>query len=390
MKKIITLIAACGLLLGSCVKSGPGSGDETGTVTFKVTAVNSLGLTRGDIYTSTTAGTIPTMGSINVYAFMKNDGDGNYLFVGQPVELIDNYDDEAYTAQEVVPDGTFAAGDYKFIAVGRVASDGYTIADPVAGTTNFNDFSATIANTVYATAGAAVNVLFAGNITQSIEVQGANIEIDISRHVAGVFAYISDVPSQIGGIAVQNVRLVVSNASTAVNLGTGVGYSVLGSEYYPLMFDFDSQTVNNGVYSGMADVYDSADPPALILDVVDGGQIASNYALPVGPVTMQLQLVGDDPAVDGTENPLKTWNLQYNNSPNITLQPNVLVSIGKKTVADTTLGSDGVEGDTSEDGSGADDTPASLLTDETITVNILKDWSSVQDLTLVEAPSTQP
>lgn len=367
MKKIVTLIAACGLLLGSCAKTEPAAGDEPGAVTFKVTAVNALD-TRGDIYSSSAAGTIPAMASVNVFAF-KDNGSGDFLYA-LPIDMTSAYKTDTNSAQQRLADGTIPAGNYKFLGIARASlTDGYTLPDLAEGVTNFDAITASIT-----AASSNTNVIFAGFIEQEVLPTGANIEFEIFRQVAGIFGYMSNVPVDILGTPVQYLRLRVSSANLAVNLGTGEGDATTntGTSYYALDIDLTGQPVDeaNNVYRGVL-------PPEGVA-VATNSQIASNYAIPADGVTMQLVLQ----SADGTD--LKVWNLQYNGSSTINLEANVLVSIGTKNAADTTLGSDGQPGDSTGDGSGADDVPASLLTDETIIVTLNKNWNEVQNLTLVE------
>ncbi len=366
MKKIIYTIVACGLLMASCSQSEPGS-DETGAVTFKVTAVNSI-QTRADIYSTGDDGPIPTFAAMNVYAFL-NDGSGAYLYT-HTIDMFDDYDATTYSATRILGDNTLPAGDYKFVGVGQIAGDGYQIPNPTT-TTNFNDFTATLTPPTNP-----ANVIFAGNVTRAVLATGASIEIDISRQVAGIFVYLADVPTQIGGRNVAYLRLNVTDANTAVNLTTGAGSTPTGAAYSVISIPLADQSVDsaNNVYAG------PGDSPGI--DIVPNSQIESAYALPIGNVTMTLELQDDS----GTA--LKTWNVQDADRGTINLEPNVLLAIGVKNRADSEFGDDNTnDTDTAGDDTGTvneDDKPTSLLTDEIITVNVLRNWTDVQNLTLEE------
>ena len=363
MKKIIILIAACSLLFGSCSQSEPAAGEVTGAVTFKVTAVNSI-QTRGDIYTSSATGTVlPAMTGVQVLAF-KDDGSDNFVYT-QTIDLTAAYNASINSAQQTLADGTIAAGNYKFLGVGRMsASDGYTLTTLVEGVTNYNDVTARIF-----VPSSFINVIFAGTKEQEVLPTGANIEFEITRQVAGIFAYTANVPVDILGTTVQYLRLRISNANRVINLGTGEGDSATGQFYDALIINLLNQTrdeVNN--------VYKGAVPPTGVV-LAENAQIASNYAVPVDGVTMQLALQ------DASGTDLKVWNLQDADGGTIDLKPNVLLAIGTKNVAGSIWGADGLPGGV---GDNADDAPASLLTDETIVVTISKNWKEVQNLTLVE------
>lgn len=378
------MIAACGLLLGACTKSDPGVGDETGTVKFKVTAVNSL-QTRGDILTMGKDGPIPTFGKISVYAFRDN-GSGTYLYE-KTVELLtapEDYNTETNSITQILPDGTFGAGNYKFVGVGRVDGDEYTLAtttQPDDAPISFDAFTASIGTQ----ANSATNVIFAGNKTQEVLATGATIEIDISRYVAGIFLYITDVPYEISNTPVAFLRLRVSDANTSVNLSTKAGsVPIAETDYYAIDIDLTTQEIDteHNVYAGIAST--------AALALVDHSQIESNYAIPVSDVTMTLELQ----SANGT--PLKVWNVRdkEDNPTTINMAANVLLAIGVKNKADGTLGDDDTDDTTTdEDETGTDnedDKPVSLLTDETITVNVLRNWDVVNSLDLEEAPATQP
>ncbi len=360
MKKFFTVIVACGLMAASCIHDQT-PGEATGAMKLKVTAVNSI-QTRGDIYSTGVDGPIPALGSVNVYTFL-NDGSDNYLWT-QTIDMSTDYHAETLSASRVLADNTFPAGNYRFLAVGRAASDGYTIASPTA-TTNFNDFTATIQQADNAT-----NVIFAGYTTQEVFATGATIEIDIARKVAGIFTYLTDVPNEIGGTTVAYLRLRVSSANTAVNLTSAAGSIPIAGSYYAINIPLAGQTVDqaNHIYTGPGD---SAD-----FNIVANSQIASNYALPIGGVTMTLELQDDQ------SNPLKTWSVVGPAGTTIDLTANVLLAIGIKNNPTSELGDDETAGG---DGDNADDSPVSLLTDETITVNVMRDWDAVNNATLQEA-----
>ncbi len=358
MKKTITLIVACGLLLGSCAKSKPADENTAGTVKFTVNAVNVI-QPRGDINSTSPDGPIPALAVVDVYAFLKN-GDGDYIY-NKTIELFDNYSTDTHSASAVLADGTFIAGEYKFLGVGRVDDDGYTLTTPAGA--NFDDFSASIASA------GETNVIFAGSVTQEVLESGASIEIDISRQVAGIFAYFTNVPTEINNTPVAYLRLRVTNANTSVNLTSGEGDAPTANYYYPIDITLTGQDIDdaNNVYAGPGD--------STGLDILDNSQIASNYALPINGVTMTLELQG------ANEVALKTWTVRGANGTAIDLAANVLLAIGTKNKAGGTLGADDAEGG---DGENADDTPVNLLTDETITVNVLSNWGDVQNLIIEE------
>ncbi len=373
MKKFFILITACGLLAGSCAKSESAVGEEAGAVTFKVVAVNAI-QTRSEIYSNSPEGSIPVFADVNVLAFRGNDS-GEFLYA-QQIDLTEFYETETNSAQQKLADGTITAGKYKFLAIGRTSlTDGYSLPELKEGVTNYNDITASITE-----ASSETGVIFAGTTQQEVLASGANIEIEIARKVAGIFGYMSNVPVSILGTPVRYLRLRVSDANLAVNLGTGIGDATTATNatYTALEIDLLNQTIDD-----VNNVYKGAVPPTGVV-VAENAQIVSNYAIPIdGITTMTLELQSED----GTA--LKTWSVQDSDQGTIDLKANVLMAIGVKNRADSEFGEDGVDDDTTTDVDETgtpdqDDTPASLLTDETIIVTLSKDWNEVQNLTLVE------
>ncbi len=386
MKKFITLIAACGLFLASCAKSEPGTGYKAGTVKFTVSAVNTI-QTRADITSSSNAGPIPALGEVTVYAFAQNGSD--YLYydsysiptTGFTGSTGSNTGSTTLTGENLIDPGS-----YKFIAVGRVATDGYNIATTVtepAGPVSFDAFTATIT-----AADDATNVIFAGAagedadgsddpVTITAEA-GASVAITMTRKVAGIFVYLSDIPAQIGGENVSSLVVRVSDANTSVLLSDGKGGTPTGARYDVLTIPLTGAV--NGVFPGQT---------VSGVSLLPGSYIGSSYVLPIvpesGEIEMTLVLLGGS---DGATE-LKTWNIVGEEAG---LPANSLMAIGIKNTVDGTNGVDGVDDETTPEDEAAtgsenqDDTPASLSHDEALTANISPDWDTVNNLTLEEAP----
>ena len=387
MKKVILMIAACGLLLGACSKSEPGTGGKAGAVTFKVTAVNSIH-TRADINSTSEEGPIPALGDVTVYAFAQNGSD--YLYYGSYAIPLPGFIGEAGSnsgSTTLAGENLIDPGNYKFIAVGRVAAADYGIltatgTDPDTTPVSFDAFAATIAE-----ANDATNVIFAGiagedtaGADDPIVItadKGANVTIPMTRKVAGIFVYLSDIPDQIGGVNVTSLVVRVSHASTSVLLHDGTGAPA--SQVYDVLTIPLTGAVN-GVFPGQT---------VSGVSLVPGSYIGSSYVLPVVPETGEVEMTL---VLKGGDTDLKTWNITGEEAG---LPANTLMAIGIKNTTDGTNGADGKDDDTTtedEAGTGSpnqDDTPASLSHSESITANISRNWDTVTNLELEEAPQTE-
>lgn len=81
-----------------------------------------------------------------------------------------------------VPDGNkLPGGTYKFLAVGRDASDLFSVTMPTS-TTTYGDMLATITST------GQESEFFSGSADATVTDQGARVSIEMTRKVAGIFS----------------------------------------------------------------------------------------------------------------------------------------------------------------------------------------------------------
>lgn len=350
MKKSNLILAACALLLGACStpKDNPENTDSNKLV-FEVSAVNALD-TRANLYSQEA---IHSIENVNVYVF-KDNGFGDYLYLKTftiaPWVKGTNFERYAVDNAEMVPQGN-----YKFLGIGRDASDSFTLPTLTAGTTNYNDMIASVS-----TAGME-NEIFAGSKTATVSSQGMRIPIIISRQVAGVLGYFKNVPADIGGTTVKYLRITASDANKAVNLTTGVGATPVGASYNIFNLDLTGQTVNaDGAYVGN---------DLLAQGVVKAvnSQLNGAFMIPVNGITFTVGLYDENNA------PLKTWAVMDGLNSSISVLPNHFYAFGTKIATNTTTGTP--ENPTP-------DAPIDLMKDQAITVTITPTWSQIHNLTI--------
>lgn len=290
---------------------------------------------------------------VSVYAF-KKDAQNDYLFektfdVGNDWQLGTTEVDYAVPEGEMLTEGS-----YKFIALGRPATDLYTIPDPSG--VKFEEMVASI------TAAGNEYELFAGSAGADVYSAGARVSIEMTRKVAGVLAYFKNVPAEKGGEKVKYLRLSVTTANTHVNLTTGAGSIANASVPYSIVnIDLSGQTVSGGIYVGN-------DLSSVNVVRLDNSQLDGAYMLPATGVEMTLGLYGEDGLT-----PLQVWQVTNSGGTTFDLVANNFYSLGQKTDAGSTNG--GTDGDPDDD-----DTAIDLLTDQVIEISIDPNWAVIHKL----------
>lgn len=333
---------------------------ENGSVVFQLSAVNQLtdglssrALVSDPIYSQEA---IQNVSKVTIYAFLRSGSD--YLFSK-------SYDVTGWTAgnseiRYVVPESDMLPiGDYRFLVVGRDASDNYTVAAPTAGTTSYSAMVATIA------APGEETEIFAGATDAAISSEGVRVNVEMTRVVAGVLGYFKNVPQQLNGSTVQYLRLNISKSNTQVGLFSGIGSAETSTAYDIINIDLSEQTVTDaGVFSGNT-------VPNTVAKVPNS-QLSGSYYLPVGSVKITLGLY------DADNNLIKEWPI-INESGDKTFDivANNFYSLGVKKAAATT---DGGTSSVSSD----DDKPIDLLLDQNITISINPGWATIHSLELGE------
>lgn len=357
MKKLMFFALASAFMFAcSDDDSVPNNSQEgtNGTLTFEISAVNDLntGVTRGPVYSQAPDQHVTR---VSVYAF-KSDG-SQYLYT-KTYDITGWTDGTTFKRYEVAASDNLLAGDYKLLAVGRDASDQYTITSPTASTT-FEAMTASIA----ATGNEAE--IFAGSTAVTIASVGSRVSIPMTRKVAGVLGYFKNVPQTLNGKTVKYLRLSVTSTNLVVNLSTGVGSSVGTAPFNIMNIDLTTQGNSNGVYTGN-------DLTGAGVVKLDNSQLGGAFLLPVGNVQLELGLYDD------TNTAIKMWVVKDSSNGNsniFNITANHFYSLGTKTQAGNTNG--GTGGDT-----GDDDAAIDLLTDQNIVVTISPAWDVIHNLVI--------
>lgn len=359
MKKWMFMIVASMLVLSACSNdedAAPQVNNENGAVTFELSAVNKLsdGITRAPVYSQEASQHVT---NVSIYVFLFDSGSSTYKY--NTTFTVSGWTDGTTFMRFAVPDANkLPMGTYKFLAVGRDASDMFTVTSPTASTT-YPQMMATI------TATGNESEIFAGSADAVIADQGARVSIQMMRQVAGILGYFKNVPQQLNGSTVQYLRLSVSNSNQQVNLTNGTGVNTTPAAYNIMNIDLSGQAVSNGVYTGN-------DLSGQGVVKVANSQLGGAFYMPVSGVTMTLGLY------DASNTAIRTWTIQDSSNSNATtfdILANHFYSLGTKGVAGSTDGgTPGVPGD--------DDNPIDLLIDQNIVITISPAWSLIHNLIL--------
>lgn len=352
MKKLTLFATACMALFASCSKDEKQTvSEDSGKVTFEVSIVNTLE-TRANLYSQEA---VHEVENVQVYVFTKNQN-GDYLY--SSVYGFNSWPKGSNFQRNEIPTNTeLPAGDYKFLAVGRDASDNFTGIEPIVGVTLFDNMAAAVSQAGQETE------IFAGSTSKTITAStGARISIQMTRQVAGVLGYFKNVPAEINGSTVAFLRLSISNANTKVNLVSSAGSLPTASSHNLIDVDLRTQLVTSG------GVYVGNDLSGQGVMKVDNSQLNGAFVIPVSGITMTLGLYAND----GTT-ALKTWNIVEGATSVLDIQANHFYALGTKVAKGSTTG-------TPTDPT--PDDPIDLLTNQEIAITISPVWTAIHDLTI--------
>lgn len=351
MKKFMYLVAMSTLLF-ACSENdnlAPATEPEAG-VTFEISAIEGMkngADTRSSLYSQEAAQHVT---QVVVHAFKDNGTD----YVYSKSYTIDNWTDGMTFKRYAVTD-KLAEGDYKFLAIGREASDMFTITTP-SSTTTFDGMEAGIAQS------GDENEIFSGWKQATVTNDGGRVSIDMTRMVAGVLGYFKNIPATINGTPVKYLRLSLTDSNQAVNLTNGTGINGATTAYNLIDMDLSAQPIVNEVYTGN-------DLSAQGVVKVANSQLSGSYLIPVSGIQITLGLY------DAGGNPLKSWVVKDSNGDaTFNILANHFYSLGTKAQTGN------VNGGTPEPGD--DDAPIDLLTDQSIVISISPAWTLVHDLVI--------
>lgn len=358
MKKTFLMIVA-GLLMMACSKDkNDGDIPQDNAQIIEISAVNKLteGITSRTrpLYSQEA---IQEVERIQLHIFQYDQTAMDYLYLQS--YTIPGWTKGTTFMRFAVPDNSkLAPGNYRFLVIGREATDNYHMTTPVVGTTKVTDIMASVS------APGNEAEIFAGLKDVSVVSQGVRVNVQMTRQIAGVLGYFKNVPYEINGQAVKYLRLTFTAADTAVYLANGNGTGLVAANYMLINEDISGQPKNTdlGVYTGN-------DLSAQGVVKVANSQLFGKFMIPVGAVQLTLGLYQAD------NTPIKTWNIQLDNGSTFNILSNHFYTLGRKvSKGDVTGGGTPDTGD--------DDAPVDLLKDQELSLTIDPNWSGIHNLTL--------
>lgn len=352
MNKVIFLVFAS-MLFFACSNDEQMPDVQTqGGVVFEISA-ESHDLTKGTALYSSEAP--QNISSVNIYVFNA----GLY----QETYAVSNWSTTTNSGSYTVS-APLLSGTYQFLAVGREASDGFTLPTLSVGVTTPADMEAALS-----AVGTAYD-LFSGTTTTTLAGTPTIVSVVMTRRVGGFLGYFTNIPQILDGDTVATLRVTASTGNQTVLLTDGSG-SDPAAGYDIMTVNLSSQTVTNGIYAGNA---------------VGGGvaqlansQLGGGYLLPTDNVTLTVGLYDKNGAV------IKSWTVMDGASNTIDIMPGQFYSIGTKEIASNTTGDD-PDDDTDNGDPSDDDKGLSLLEGQIINVTLDPAWGTLHELTLQSNP----
>lgn len=353
MKKIFFLLIT-GIALFGCSNDDSVSnpGENPKGLIFEISAKMQLNETKaaGDpVYSQDPSQSVTR---ISVHAFKDNGTD--FLYVK-------TYDISGWTAgattkiYEVPEKDNLPVGKYRFLAIGRDASDLYNLT-ALTPTSKVEDVLASIT-----TSGDEYEI-FAGSVNgEVLDGKGTRVSLVMTRKVAGVLGYFKNVPRLLNGVVVASFRLTANAGNKQVNLASGAGAAPAGG-YDLFNIDLTAQTV-------AAEIYTGNDLRGAGIVKLPNSQLGGGYMIPVSAITLTLGLY------DAAGNALKTWTVTNGAATTFNIEANHFYSLGRKLKPGATDG-------TNPNNPGDDDLAIDLLQDQTITITIDPNWSTIHQLSI--------
>ncbi|MEG0252562.1 MAG: FimB/Mfa2 family fimbrial subunit [Muribaculaceae bacterium] len=347
MKRILYL-AIVAMLMTACSKDDdmaqlPGdSHAEAGFVKIRLAIDNTMELNRGELYSQDATHKVT---NVKVYVFLQSTNDLYYYH-----STVDAGWSLGQVPKEIkIP---LPSGSYKFIAIGRDASDYYSITN----LTVLHKSSELIATVSMS---GRESEIFAGEIDAKVSVvAGACCKLELKRKVAGLLGYFKNVPAVVNGKTVANLRLSASKGFTDVNCSLGGGSTIPTTAAYNVI-DIALQTqgvTSSGYYTGN-------DLTSAGVVKLPNSQLAGGFIIPVTGCTMTLGLYDTGGQV------IKTWQVLITASPTVDFVANGFYTLGRKMKVDNINGG----------------TPATTDDDDAIDLS-----SATQCLTLEVKPEWSP
>lgn len=360
MRKIFSLIILSIIIFTSCTQSEMDEISDKPLV-FEFSAVNTIqtGSLRAGLY-----GPEPVhkVSRVAVYVF-KDNGSGDFLYTKTFDQIQWPAVGASYYSYTVPKEESLQPGNYKLIAVGREASDQFTLTT-LDQNTNYNDFMAS------QRIPASDNVLYSGSVDLTVGNElGGHIYIQMTRQLAGLTAYLSNVPTApIAGITPQVVGITITSAenngfgNTAVNLTTGVG----STPYLTRSITVTAVLLTNQStgQDGTTEVF--AGNVLTGVSKLNNTQLNGSFVVPTRNVSLEIVLATiNNGQIDRV---LRSWPIKMvsDGSTTFDLLPNHFYSIGVK---NSTTNTD-------------DDSPIDLnwVNPVTATISQTSEWFDIHDI----------
>lgn len=288
---------------------------------------------------------------VSVYAFKKS---GDHFLFAKSFTVPGWTVGTTSIVYAVAENDKLSPGEYKFLAVGRDASDNFTLTTPTVDTTTIEEMYAAITNS-----GDEYEV-FADVKEATVTDAGTRVSLNMTRKVAGILGYFKNVPQILNTKTVKFLRLSISASDKSVNLATGVGAQP-SAGYNIFNMDLSGQTVSNGYYTGN-------DLSGAGVIKLTNSQLMGSYLMLVSSVSMTLGLYDDTNAA------LKEWSVRNSSVASFDVLANHFYSLGVKTSTTSTNGGGG-EGATP-------DNAIDLSVNDEITISITPGWAVIHNLTI--------
>jgi hypothetical protein len=358
-KKTILATLLLPLALHACVAERPA--DCPAELRFGISLADGFSLnpaTRAPIYS---AQAVQSIADVRIHAFRTYDGGGTFRYI-RSWNISPRWSPGSMSTTLNVPSSEMVdPGNYRFLAVGMDSPADYSLPQLTPSNTLYSTVAATLA-----TAPPAAQEIFSGYTFRVIAAGANNIEIVMTRRVAGALLYVSNIPTAIGTQPTAYLRLTLARSNTMVDITSRVSDAVApapASQPGYNIFDIDlrgqGDANNDGLWDGSPAIAGVTKLPTTTLA---GAYILPAMANAADGGTLTLSLV----AADGTTR-LRSWAVRDPTSnTSYGILPNCLYSIGRKLqTSDTT-----------------DDAPIDLSRSQSLTATADPDWGTTSQMVI--------
>jgi hypothetical protein len=375
MKTISFVTIVCALSLGSCIRDDAILGErepepEPEALRFSVSTIGGFSLaTRAPI---NSAEAVQSIADVRIHAFRTYDGGGTFRYI-KSFNISANWSQGTTSATYAVPRAEMVdPGNYRFLAVGLDSPSDYTLPTLTPSLTLYSTVAATLA-----TAPAAAQEIFSGYSFHAITAGAESVSITMTRRVAGVLLYVSNVPAQVNGQQATFLRLAISRSNTSVDITSlpddniePAAASQAGYNIFNINLSAQGDANSDGIWDGS--------PPVAGVAKLPNTTLAGAYILPAvftTGATMTLSLVGADGVAV-----LRSWTvLDQTNSATFNVRANSLYALGRKLQSGNT--NNGTPADPDDD-----DAPIDLSRSQSLTSTVDDVWGNIHTMSIENNP----